>query len=183
MIISAFTYLKTCRLTSIRFLHFLMIFFNGWKQCSSSGLCNVRVVVQLIKTVLISLYYPQINYIFFLKVKNDSNDNVRVVVRCRPLNEKEKGMNCKVAVKCDEVRGTVSITTEGKGGDPPKVFTFDRVFGPESKQTDVYNDAARPIVESVIEGYNGMFAKCLVFSCFDCFSETGPQYLSILELK
>ena len=88
--------------------------------------------------------------------KKDGGDNVRVVVRCRPLSQKELDMNCKPAVKCDEVRGSVSIDQqESRSSDVPKVFTFDRVFGMESKQTDVYNDAARAIVDSVIEGYNG----------------------------
>lgn len=36
-----------------------------------------------------------------------------------------------------------------------KTFTFDTVFGPESKQLDVYNLTARPIIDSVLEGYNG----------------------------
>ena len=90
-------------------------------------------------------------------MKKDSCDNVRVVVRCRPLSSKELDMNHKVAVVCDEVRGTISVQQPASStGDQPKVFTFDRVFGPESKQTDVYNDAARAIVESVIEGYNGI---------------------------
>jgi len=88
--------------------------------------------------------------------KKESSDNVRVVVRCRPLNQKEKDMNTPMAVKCDEARGTVSIkAADGRSSEPPKVFTYDRVFGPDSKQPDVYNDAARSIVESVIEGYNG----------------------------
>lgn len=39
--------------------------------------------------------------------------------------------------------------------EPPKIFTFDTVFGPDCKQVDVYNTCARPIVESVLEGYNG----------------------------
>jgi len=38
---------------------------------------------------------------------------------------------------------------------PPKLFTFDSVFGPDSTQLDVYNRVARPIVENVLEGYNG----------------------------
>lgn len=97
-----------------------------------------------------------INPYFLQQVKKESNDNVRVVVRCRPLNEKEKNMKCPMAVKCDEVRGSVTVNqSESRSGDQPKVFTFDRVFGPESKQTDVYNDTARSIVESVLEGYNG----------------------------
>ncbi len=39
--------------------------------------------------------------------------------------------------------------------DPPKSFTFDSVFDWNSKQIDVYNVTARPIVDSVLEGYNG----------------------------
>lgn len=35
------------------------------------------------------------------------------------------------------------------------MFTFDTVFGPDSKQLDVYNLTARPIIDSVLEGYNG----------------------------
>ena len=39
--------------------------------------------------------------------------------------------------------------------NPPKTFTFDTVFAPNCKQVDVYNKVARPIVESVLGGYNG----------------------------
>ena len=39
--------------------------------------------------------------------------------------------------------------------DPAKTFTFDTVFAPDSTQMDVYNRVARPIVENVLEGYNG----------------------------
>ena len=38
---------------------------------------------------------------------------------------------------------------------PPKVFGFDTVFAPEARQMDVYNRVARPIVDNVLEGYNG----------------------------
>ena len=34
-------------------------------------------------------------------------------------------------------------------------FAYDRVFGPESLQADVYIAAVRPIVLSSLEGYNG----------------------------
>ena len=39
--------------------------------------------------------------------------------------------------------------------DASKAFTFDYVFGPNSKQVDIYNLVARPIVDAVLEGYNG----------------------------
>ena len=42
-----------------------------------------------------------------------------------------------------------------KKGDLQKKFTFDNVFGPDSKQLDLYNICARKIVDSVLEGYNG----------------------------
>ncbi|KAM4675509.1 kinesin-like protein KIF3A isoform 1-T1 [Discoglossus pictus] len=85
----------------------------------------------------------------------DSCDNVKVVVRCRPLNEREKAMCSKMAVHVDEIRGTIAVHKVDSMNEPPKTFTFDTVFGTESKQLDVYNLTARPIIDSVLEGYNG----------------------------
>ncbi|KFP02127.1 Kinesin-like KIF3A, partial [Calypte anna] len=87
--------------------------------------------------------------------KPESCDNVKVVVRCRPLNEREKTMGYKMAVSVDEMRGTITVHKTDSSNEPPKTFTFDTVFGPESKQLDVYNLTARPIIDSVLEGYNG----------------------------
>ena len=54
------------------------------------------------------------------------------------------------------MRGSVTVQNpNATQGEPPKQFTFDTVFGPNCKQVDVYNEVARPIVESVLEGYNG----------------------------
>ena len=59
-------------------------------------------------------------------------------------------------IQVDEVRGTIDVKDpNAKHGEPPKKFTFDTVFGPQCKQVDVYNTVARPIVEKVLEGYNG----------------------------
>ncbi|XP_030001200.1 kinesin-like protein KIF3A isoform X2 [Sphaeramia orbicularis] len=87
--------------------------------------------------------------------KQEVSDNVKVVVRCRPLNQKEKMMGHKQAVSVDEIRGTITVNKLETPQEPPKTFTFDTVFGPDSKQLDVYNLTARPIVDSVLEGYNG----------------------------
>ncbi|XP_051024424.1 kinesin-like protein KIF3A isoform X2 [Acomys russatus] len=87
--------------------------------------------------------------------KPESCDNVKVVVRCRPLNEREKSMCYRQAVSVDEMRGTITVHKTDSSNEPPKTFTFDTVFGPESKQLDVYNLTARPIIDSVLEGYNG----------------------------
>ncbi|CAG0878873.1 unnamed protein product [Darwinula stevensoni] len=82
-------------------------------------------------------------------------ENVRVVVRVRPMNEAEVQANYENAVEVDSAKGSLSLMPPNKASEPPKVFTFDLVFGPDSKQVDVYNSAARPIVENVLEGYNG----------------------------
>ncbi|XP_030067465.1 kinesin-like protein KIF3A isoform X3 [Microcaecilia unicolor] len=87
--------------------------------------------------------------------KPESSDNVKVVVRCRPLNEREKAMCNRMAVGVDEMRGTITVHKVDSPNEPPKTFTFDTVFGPQSKQLDVYNLTARPIIDSVLEGYNG----------------------------
>ncbi|XP_032811281.1 kinesin-like protein KIF3A isoform X1 [Petromyzon marinus] len=88
--------------------------------------------------------------------KSDSGgDNVKVVVRCRPINGKETGAGHRMAVLVDEMRGQIAVQRPDCNDEPPKTFTFDTVFGTESKQVDVYNLTARPIVDSVLEGYNG----------------------------
>ncbi|XP_074651128.1 kinesin-like protein KIF3A [Tubulanus polymorphus] len=84
------------------------------------------------------------------------SDNVRVAVRCRPLNQKEKETGCKRSVDVDGIAGTITATNpNAQHGEPPKAFTFDTVFGPDCKQVDLYNEVARPIVDCVLEGYNG----------------------------
>ena len=60
--------------------------------------------------------------------EKNKDDNVKVIVRCRPLNQKDKDSGHKMTVKCDDVNGMVTIE---RPNDPPKQFTFDTVFGPE----------------------------------------------------
>lgn len=56
----------------------------------------------------------------------------------------------------DKVNGNISARNPNSNADePPKIFSFDHVFGDDSKQVDIYNLISRPIVEAVLEGYNG----------------------------
>lgn len=82
-------------------------------------------------------------------------DNVRVAIRLRPMSDKEiaRGMQC--VVKPDPLSGQVVVKNPKAHGEAERTFTFDTVFGAETKQMDVYNETARPIIESVLEGYNG----------------------------
>ena len=40
----------------------------------------------------------------------DSSVNVKVVVRCRPMNDKEKTRDCKKILKIDERDSTIEIS-------------------------------------------------------------------------
>ena len=37
----------------------------------------------------------------------------------------------------------------------PKIFTFDTVYDHVTKQEDIFNESAYPIIDNVFEGYNG----------------------------
>lgn len=43
----------------------------------------------------------------------------------------------------------------GTTGNVPKSFSFDAVFGENSTQRQVYDTCAAPVVESVLNGFNG----------------------------
>ncbi|XP_055485270.1 kinesin-like protein KIF27 isoform X1 [Psammomys obesus] len=72
---------------------------------------------------------------------------VKVAVRIRPLLCKEVLHNHQVCVR--DVPNTQQIII---GRD--RVFTFDFVFGKNSTQDEVYNTCIKPLVLSLIEGYN-----------------------------
>lgn len=40
-------------------------------------------------------------------------------------------------------------------GDPGRAFTYDSVYGEDSTQRGVYDESAFPLVESVMQGFNG----------------------------
>ncbi|CAF2739717.1 unnamed protein product [Rotaria sp. Silwood2] len=83
-------------------------------------------------------------------------NNVKVVVRCRPMSDKELDNDRKEIVFVNESTGTIDVRPPHNiSDDTGKTFTFDYVFGPNSKQVDIYNLVARPIVDAVLEGYNG----------------------------
>ncbi|XP_034432696.1 kinesin family member 3Cb [Hippoglossus hippoglossus] len=81
-------------------------------------------------------------------------ESVRVVVRCRPFGSREAG--CDNILEVDDKLGQITIKNPRAPPDEPrKVFTFDSVHGWDSTQGDIYDDAVRPLVESVVLGFNG----------------------------
>ncbi|XP_060765739.1 kinesin-like protein KIF17 [Neoarius graeffei] len=84
-----------------------------------------------------------------------ASESVKVVVRCRPLNNREKTLNCKMVVSVDCSRCQCFIEKPGAAEEPPKQFTFDGTYFIDQTTEQMYNEIAYPLVEGVTEGYNG----------------------------
>ncbi|XP_071774794.1 kinesin-like protein KIF3B [Centroberyx gerrardi] len=89
--------------------------------------------------------------------KSKSSESVKVVVRCRPMNEKERVAKFDRVVSVDVKLGQIIVRNprEASSHDHPKVFTFDSVYDSNSKQLDLYDETFRPLVDSVLLGFNG----------------------------
>lgn len=86
---------------------------------------------------------------------------MQVIVRCRPLSNKEKAGAFQQVVEVYPQRGVIEIlnptetTRENK-----KMFTYDAVYNAISTQQSIYDEVIRPLVASVCDGFNGcVFGK------------------------
>jgi len=81
-------------------------------------------------------------------------ENIKVVIRCRPLSQKELQSGFKPIVRMLANEQTVQLLKDGNPDDV-RSFPFNSVYSPDATQQFVYDDSARSIVNSVLEGYNG----------------------------
>ncbi|KAM6191449.1 kinesin-like protein KIF17 [Sarcoramphus papa] len=84
-----------------------------------------------------------------------ASEAVKVIVRCRPMNEREKALGCKAVVSMESARGQCFLQNPAATSEPPKQFTFDGAYYQEHNTEQIYNEIAYPLVEGVTEGYNG----------------------------
>jgi kinesin family protein 5 len=79
-----------------------------------------------------------------------SRESISVMLRIRPVKESEQSyINCLETFsdqKGLKIKCTDNSTSE---------FQFDRVFPSQSSQEEIFEVAARPIIDSVLSGYNG----------------------------
>ena len=90
------------------------------------------------------------------------SENIRCIVRCRPLNEKETGLGSKcVTISSDSkvvfVENKNDKMLNGK-------YVMDHVFTDSVTQEEVFKEIGEPILKSFIGGYN-----CTIF----CYGQTG----------
>lgn len=95
-------------------------------------------------------------------MSDDKGDNVRVIVRCRPFNEREKKLGDYDIIETDKEMGQVTIEKpetkdmNGKVIDKKvkQTFTFDGAYGETSKQTEIFDESVKPMIEFCMQGYN-----------------------------
>ncbi|CAG2121437.1 unnamed protein product, partial [Medioppia subpectinata] len=83
-----------------------------------------------------------------------AEDNVRVVIRCRPLLP-DLELNQDICVETDSDGQTIRVSA--------RQFTFDRIFGIDSTQTDVFTHSAKHIIDCVLQGYNGWYGTIFAY--------------------
>jgi hypothetical protein len=87
------------------------------------------------------------------EAKEAARNRIQVAVRCRPLNHMELDQSSPNIWNCTGD----TIAEQDEYGDMcgQDDWTYDSVFGPGSNNTEVYEDVARPIVDSAMDGFNG----------------------------
>ncbi|XP_041968866.1 kinesin-like protein Klp68D isoform X2 [Aricia agestis] len=97
------------------------------------------------------------------------NECVKVVVRCRPLSEKEKKEGYDEVVKVWPDRGAIQVYNP-KGQD--KLFTYDAAYDCTADTQTIYDEMVRPLVASVLDGFNG---------CVFAYGQTGTGKTHTME--
>ncbi|XP_033187905.2 kinesin-like protein Klp61F [Bombus vancouverensis nearcticus] len=102
--------------------------------------------------------------------KKEKKQHIQVFVRVRPINNAEKAG--KSATVVDIPSNKEVVIRERPHDKFTKKFTFDKVFGPHSKQIQVYNAVVSSLLEEVLAGYN-----CTVFA----YGQTGTGKTFTME--
>jgi hypothetical protein len=91
--------------------------------------------------------------------------NIRVIARVRPLSQNEQtagDISCVQAGTGDKKLTLMPVANDGKTSNP-KAFVFDKVFGGDSTQSQVFSEV-QGMVSSVLDGYN---------ACIFAYGQTG----------
>ncbi|CAK9807339.1 Kinesin-like protein Klp61F [Anthophora plagiata] len=102
--------------------------------------------------------------------KKEKYQQIQVFVRVRPINNREKNNKCTTIV---EVPNNKEVIVHERPYDKlSKKYKFDNVFGPSSKQIEVYNIVVNPLLDQVLAGYS-----CTVFA----YGQTGTGKTFTME--
>ncbi|XP_064551593.1 kinesin-like protein Klp68D [Drosophila montana] len=101
------------------------------------------------------------------------NECVQVVVRCRPLSNRERTEGSPEVVNVYPNRGVVELQNlVDVNKEQRKVFTYDAAYDAAATQTTLYHEVVFPLVSSVLEGFNG---------CIFAYGQTGTGKTFTME--
>jgi len=98
---------------------------------------------------------------------------VKVIVRKRPMNQREKDLKTKDVVAVFEREGRVELTDPAEPKKAAKAFTFDGAFGDKSNTGAIYSRLCFPMVEAVLDGFNATFFAYGQTGCGKSFTMGG----------
>ena len=97
---------------------------------------------------------------------SSSGEAVKVIVRCRPLNSKEKAEGDVGIVNVDSSSGVITLARPAnmsgkeRAESNTKSFRFDAVYGTDSTTRTIYDEIVASLTDSTLDGYNAcVFGK------------------------
>lgn len=90
----------------------------------------------------------------------------------RPTNAEERKANQPTVVACDMENKQIKVNYGPMAKKIQKTFSFDKVFGMYSTQSEVFHSMALPIVEETLAGFN-----CTIFA----YGQTGTGKTHTME--
>lgn len=102
---------------------------------------------------------------------------IRVICRLRPENKVEAeagGHQCMTYTNT-----SLKLTVQDRADEKSEhEFTFDQVCGPEIHQSEVFDHAAKPVVDGVLKGYNGTIFAYGQTGSGKTFTMEGPDIMN-----
>ena len=87
---------------------------------------------------------------------SNQRDTIKVIWRIRPENHLEIDGNYSRCVEYTDKEIWVDWQADKTSNFAGRHdFTFDRVYGPDSLQKDVFEEVGAPIIEGILKGFNG----------------------------
>lgn len=98
---------------------------------------------------------PKLDFDIPVIKPSENTDNIKVITRFRPLNSVETDLQSRgmggICVKYNKKEGCTISNSVGFA----QSYTFDRVFDSNTNQKALFDEAARPVINDILFGYNG----------------------------
>lgn len=117
-----------------------------------------------------------------IQASHGLEETIRVSIRLRPLNEKELAKNDSSDWECINNNSVTFRSTLPERSMYPQSYTFDRVFGCDSTTKQVYEEGAKEVVLSVVNGINSTIFAYGQTSSGKTYTMNGVTEYSVADI-